>query len=111
MGVHTAMTMARAGNVLISNPFATQIDTMSQEESSYWGGGTGAVPYMRYRIFVKAPNIFVQGDFQQGDLLIDTNTNDLDSKTGLNKSYRIINDPEFFFDSHVEVVADRVRGN
>ena len=108
MGVHTTMTMARAGNVLISNPFATQIDTMSQEEAAYYGG---AAPYMRYHIYVKAPNIFVQGDFQQGDLLIDTNTNDLDPKTELNKRYRIINDPEFFFDGHWEIVGDRVRGS
>ncbi len=101
------MTSERGGNVLISNPFAVKTDTMEAPEASYYGG---AAPYFRYHVYVKPPNTFVFGNFQQGDLLIDTDTSDADPKTHANKQYRVISDPRYYFDTHVEMIADRVRG-
>lgn len=107
MGKHTTMTSTRGGNAFITTPFATKIDTMKAQEASYYGG---AAPYFRYAIYVKSPSTFVADDFQQGDLLIDTDVNDLDLKTGVHKQYRVISDPRFYFDGHGEMIADRYRG-
>jgi hypothetical protein len=107
MGVHTTMTMNRGSVPTITTPFAVMVVTLSQQEAAYYGG---AAPYFRYQIIVKAPNTFKFGDFEQGDLLIDTDMNDLDPKTRTNKHYRVISDPKFYFDTHIECIADRMRG-
>lgn len=77
-----------------------QIDTMSQQEAAYYGG---AAPYFRYNIFTHALY-----DIRYEDLLIDTVN--IDPKTSTFKQYRVINDPESFFDQHMEIVADRIVG-
>lgn len=78
-----------------------QLDNMSVQESSYYGG---AQPYERFQAYTLA--IY---DIQQFDLLID-NTN-INPKTKTNYQYRVISIPEPFpLDTHMELVVDLIRG-
>lgn len=77
-----------------------QLDNLSVQEASYYGG---VAPYQRFQCY--ALTIL---DLRQGDLLVDlSNVNPV---TGTNTQYRIINIPEPFPDSHMELVVDLVRG-
>lgn len=104
MGIfnNSSMTVKRAGSLVTSIPaFSAQVDLMSQTEASYY---SGAAPYMRYRVYTVGVY-----DIRQEDLLVDSEH--IDPKTGTNKQYRVINDPdtELFLD-HMELVVDRYRG-
>ena len=101
MSTDAYVTVKRGGTAVASIPaFSVQIDNMSQQEASYYGGDA---PYMRYAIYAR-----MLYDVRQEDLLVDTVN--IDPKTGAKKQYRVINDPEAFPDLHMEIVADRVRG-
>ena len=78
-----------------------QEDNLSQQEAAYYGG---AGPYFRYMLY--PTGIY---DIQFQDHLIDNNNTDPKTPSGY-REYRVINEPEPFHDSHMEVVADRVRG-
>lgn len=78
-----------------------QVDNMSMQEAAYYGG---TAPYFRYYAFVNT----LQYAFLYQDGLQDVAT--IDPKTNVLTRYRIINDAEFFNDSHVELVLDRMIG-
>jgi hypothetical protein len=104
MGIfQNAVVTVKRGGSPVANipPVSVQVDLLSQMESSYYGG---SAPYMRYSIYT-----FGVYDIRQEDLLVDTVN--IDPKTNTNKQYRVINDPDTEqFVSHVEIIADRVRG-
>lgn len=101
MSTDVYVTVKRGGNVIATIPaFHVQIDTMSAGEAAYYGGEQ---PYFRYAMYP-----LVIYDLRQDDLLVDTKN--IDPKTNALKQYRIINDPEPFPDSHMEIIADRYRG-
>lgn len=101
MSTDAYVTVKRGGSPVNTIPaFYVQIDNMSQQEASYFGG---SAPYQRYAIYS-----LVVYDIRQEDLLVDTVN--IDPKTSTYKQYRVINDPEAFPDGHVEFVVDRVRG-
>lgn len=106
MGVHTTVTISRGTSQVVVSPNPpVQIDTMSQEEASYYGG---AAPYFRYAIYMQPNTPLVPYDIRFRDLLTDTlNT---DPTTGLPMTYRVINFPESFSDGHLEIVADHKVG-
>lgn len=89
----------RAGIQIHPNVYL-QRDNMSQQEAAYYGG---ASPYMRYMGYM-LQNL----DIRQSDLLVDLHN--IDPKTNALTQYRVINDPEPFPDSHLEIVIDKVRG-
>lgn len=96
----STLTQSRAG-VTLRTDIKVQIENMSEQEAAYYGG---AAPYFRYWIFPQA--IY---DLELGDQLIDPFNADIKTTSG-SREYRIISDPEPFPDSHMELVADRVRG-
>ena len=106
MGVHTTVTVSRGGSPLnVSPPPTVQIDTMSQEEASQYGG---AGPYFRYDIYMQPSAPQTPYDIRFRDLLIDTTNTD--PNTGNLMDYRVINFPEVFSDGHLEIVADHKVG-
>jgi hypothetical protein len=96
----STLTLNRA-SVTLRTDVKAQIENMTQQEAAYWGG---AGPHFRYWIFPLA--IY---DIEQGDQLIDPGNVDPKTNSGF-REYRVIDDPEPFPDSHMELVADRVRG-
>lgn len=96
----STLTQKRAGTTLRTD-VTSQIENMSQQEAAYYGG---AGPYLRYWIYPQG--IY---DIEQGDQFIDPFNADTKTTSGY-REYRVINDPEPFPDSHMELVADRVRG-
>jgi hypothetical protein len=77
-----------------------QLDKMSNEEASKYGG---AAPFMRYWCFIQE-DVTVLAD----DVLVDLNNTD--PKTGKNTVYTAVSDGETFDDLHTEIVVDKVRG-
>lgn len=101
MSTDIYVTVKRGGSAVTTIPaFHIQLDNMSQAEAAYYGG---AAPYQRYAAYAT-----VIYDLRQEDLLVDTKN--IDPKTNVLKQYRVINDPESFPDTHMEMVVDRVRG-
>lgn len=95
------VTWSRAGTQLSPDLIPMQLDNMSAQVASYYGG---AAPYFRFNGYVNTS----QYPFLYQDLLTDAfNT---DPKTQQLTRYRIINDPELFVDNHYELVLDRVLG-
>lgn len=93
-------TVLRGGTQQITQHLYVQLDLMSQKEASYHGG---EAPYMRY-----AGYALTAVAMQYRDLLQDeANTDPL---SGAKRRYRVISDPEYFPDGHVELVLDRVLG-
>ena|SRR5258708_1709553 len=89
-------------NVLQSpNPIAVRLDNMGMQEAAYY---QGSQPYFSYIGYIRT-TVY---QFQYQDLLVDIRS--IDPKTGQLTKYRIVNDPEFFPDNHVEVAVSRVVG-
>lgn len=106
MGVHTTVTITRASVPVNITPNPTvQIDTMSQEEASYYGG-TGQ--HFRYDIYMQPLSPMVPYDIRFHDLL--TDTTNIDPLTNNLMDYRVINVPEPFSDGHLEIVGDHKVG-
>lgn len=106
MGVHTTVTISRGLSAVSVSPLpSVQIDTMSQEEASQYGG---AAPYFRYDIYMQPLSPLVPYDIRYRDLL--TDTTNTDPSTGNLMDYRVINFPEVFSDGHLEIVADHKVG-
>lgn len=90
----------RAGVQKYASIYA-QLDNLSQQEASYFGG---AAPYERFDFYTLG-----NYDIRQFDLLI--NLNDIDPLTTAYFQYRVISIPEPFPDNHIELIVDIYRGN
>jgi hypothetical protein len=95
------VTWSRAGVPLSPDLIPMQLDNMSVAEAAYY---SGTQPYFRYNGYVNT----TQYPFLFQDLL--TDAFNIDPKTQQLTKYRVINDPEFFVDNHVELALDRVVG-
>jgi len=99
MSLDIFVQIRRAG-VQVQAKVAVQLDDMSVQEASYYGG---VADYQRYNGYVLA-----NMDIRQGDLLIDLSN--VDPRTGSLTQYRVVESSEQFPDQHTELVCDLVRG-
>jgi hypothetical protein len=104
MSIYIFANVTRASATISTKPIEVQLDSMNQQQAAAYGGASsGEGPYFR--------SWGVTWDYitlQQGDLL--TDTTNLDAKTGALTKWRIIGDPEYMPDTHIEFCCDRVVG-
>src|SRR5258708_7386198 len=103
MSIYVSVNVTRAGTPVGGLQWV-QLDLMTQQEAHAYGGAQpGEGPYFRYNGYM--PSLIV---LAQGDLM--TDTINIDPKTGTNKKFRVIGDPEPFPGGHTEFVVDRMIG-
>jgi hypothetical protein len=85
----------------IASDIPLQLDLMSQQEASFYGG---AAPYFRYHGAIQNTTGL---DMRPKDLL--TNPDAIDPDTSAPPMYRIVTS-QYFPDVHWELVLDRARG-